>query len=228
MALLKYVRYINKHKQTEKENEFVLPTKVSAFSHEELKEVNNRVSKVMQSKSSQAQGHVNYNKYTPDQKAMIGQYAAENGPTRAANHFTKILNMKVPEPTARRLKKEYLVRLNEVYTKQKQSLSTSANNSESSQIIKKLPTKVQGRPLFLDEKLDQAVQEYIINSRKVGGSVNSIIVLAAANGTIVAKDRNLLMKHGGHLVLTKAWAKSLLGQIGYVKRNCSNAGKVTF
>ena len=120
MALLKYVRYINKHKKTEKENEFELPTKVSVFSHEELKEVNNGVSKVMQSKSSQAQGHVNYNKYTPDQRAMIGRYAAENGPTRAANHFTKILKMKIPKPTVRRLKKEYLVRLNEVYTEQKQ------------------------------------------------------------------------------------------------------------
>ena len=136
MALLKYVHYINKHKETEKENEFELPTKVLAFSHEELKEVNNGVSKVMQSKSSRAQGHMNYNKYTPDQRAMIGWYAAENGPTRAANHFTKILKMKVPEPTARRLKKEYLIRLNKVYTEQKQSLSTSADNLESSQKIK--------------------------------------------------------------------------------------------
>ena len=201
---------------------------MSAFSHDELKEVNNEVSKVMQSKSSQAQGHVNYNKYTPDQRAMIGWYATENGPTRAANHFTKILKMKVPEPTARRLKKEYLVRLNEVYTEHKQSLSTSASNSESSQKIKKLPTKAQGRPLLLGEKLDQAVQEYITNLRKVGGSVNSVIVLAAANGIIAAKDRSLLMEHGGHLVLTKAWAKSLLRRMGYVKRKCSNAGKVTY
>ena len=88
MALLKYVRYINKHRQTKKENESKFPTNVSALSHVELKEVNTRVSEVMQSKSS-AQSHVNYNKYTPDQRAMIGQYVAENGPTRAANHFTK-------------------------------------------------------------------------------------------------------------------------------------------
>ena len=170
------------YKQTNKENEFKFPTTVSALSHVELKEVNSRVSKVMQSKSS-AQGHedhVNY-KYTPDQRAMIGRYAAENGPTRAANHFTKILKMKVPKPTARRLKKEYLVRLNEVYTDQKQSLSMSANTSESNQIIKKLPTKAQGRPLLLRIKLDQAVQDYIMNLRKVGGSVNFVFVLAAAN-----------------------------------------------
>ena len=51
-----------------------------------------------QSKSSSSactlRDHVNYNKYTPEQRAMIGRYAAENGPTLAANHFTKILKMK--------------------------------------------------------------------------------------------------------------------------------------
>ena len=74
------------HKQTDKENEFKFPTTVSALSHVELKEVNSRVSKAMQLKSS-AQGHedhVNY-KYTPDQRAMIGWYAAKNGPTRVVN-----------------------------------------------------------------------------------------------------------------------------------------------
>ena len=115
--------------------------------------------------------------------------------------------MKVPKPTARRLKKEYLVRLNEVYTEQKKLLSTLPNNSERNQINKKLLTKAQGKPLLLGEKLDQAVQEYITNLRKVGRSVNSVIVLAAANdviGVIAAKDKSLLMEHGGHLVLTKA------------------------
>lgn len=65
--------------------------------------------------------------------------------------------------------------------------------------------------MLLGEKLDQAVQEYINNLRKVGGSVNSVIVLAAANGIVAAKDRSLLCEHGGHLEHTKAWAKSLLG-----------------
>ena len=33
--------------------------------------------------SSSAQGHVNYNKYTSDQRVMIGRYADKNGPTSA-------------------------------------------------------------------------------------------------------------------------------------------------
>ena len=33
-----------------------------------------------------------YNDYTPEQQAEIGRYAAENGPTRAATHFSRVLN----------------------------------------------------------------------------------------------------------------------------------------
>ena len=46
--------------------------------------------------------------YTPEQRAQIGKYAAENGPTRAAKHFSQLWKRKVPEPTARRLKAQYL------------------------------------------------------------------------------------------------------------------------
>ena len=48
--------------------------------------------------------------------------------------------------------------------------------------------------------------------------------MAAAGG---AQDLVSLMQHGGHIELEKLWAKSLLGQMGYVKRKCSNAGKVS-
>ena len=45
-------------------------------------------------------------------------------------------------------------------------------------------------------------------------------------GIIAAADRNLLRQHGGSLVLTKAWAKSLLSRIGFVKRKGSTSAKV--
>ena len=47
-----------------------------------------------------------YNTYTPEQRAEIGKYAAENGNTSAARHFSKVLDFKVSESTARRLKSE--------------------------------------------------------------------------------------------------------------------------
>ena len=72
MALFKYVHYV-KHNQTESKNVFKLPTNVSALSCGELKEVNSQVSKVAQSKSLSSmcisRDHVNYNKYTPEQRA---------------------------------------------------------------------------------------------------------------------------------------------------------------
>ena len=83
-----------KHKQTESRNVFKLPITVSALSSKELKEVNSRVSEVAQSKSScsacTSRDHVNYNKYTPEQRAMIGRYAAENGPTYARSSHVVI------------------------------------------------------------------------------------------------------------------------------------------
>ena len=55
-----------------------------------------------------------YNEYTREQRAEIGRYAAENGSTRAAKHFFHVLNTNVPELTARRLKREYLKKLQDV------------------------------------------------------------------------------------------------------------------
>jgi len=133
--------------------------------------------------------------------------------------------MNVPEPTARRLKNKYLDKLNKVYD-QRPTLSMLSNNPASNfKMIKQLPTKDHSRPLLL--KFDQVVQDYIDNLRKVGGSVNSVIILAAANGIIAAKEKRLLCEHGGHLELSKSWAKSLLQRMGYVKRKCFNAGKIT-
>jgi stalled ribosome rescue protein Dom34 len=63
--------------------------------------------------------------------------------------------------------------------------------------------------------------------RVAGGVVNSAIVVAAANGIVSSKDASLLVSHGGNISINKHWAKSLLGRMKYVKRKCSNAGKVS-
>ena len=71
------------------------------------------------------------------------------------------------------------------------------------------------------------VQDYIKNSRAAGEVVNTTIVMSAAKGIISAKDGGLLAESGGYIEITKAWAKSLMKCMGYVKRKASNAGKVT-
>ena len=45
---------------------------------------------------------VKYNDYLATESACIGQYAPENGPACVVCHFSKVLDKKVPETTARR------------------------------------------------------------------------------------------------------------------------------
>ena len=87
--------------------------------------------------------------------------------------------------------------------------------------IKSLLSKHQGRMLLLGKKLDQTIQEYIANLRAVGGVVNIFIVIGAARGIICARNSDVLLENGGHIQITKDWAKSLLQRI---KRKGSNAG----
>ena len=93
--------------------------------------------------------------------------------------------------------------------------------------IKVLPTKRQGRPLLVGQKLDETIQGFIRETRKAGGVINTSVVVAMAMGIITSKDPSFLHENGGHLVITSSWAKSILKRMGYVKRKTSHAGKVT-
>ena len=77
-----------------------------------------------------------------------------------------------------------------------------------------------------------AVQEYIESLRLTGTAVNTTVVMGAAEGIVAARDVTKLRQHdgkfyGGHINITKSLARSLLNQMGYVKRKCSTAGKCT-
>ena len=90
-----------------------------------------------------------------------------------------------------------------------------------------LKTKQKGRPLLLGEELDAAVQEYVSSLRIAGGVVNTVVVRAAAEGMISARDITKLTSHGEHIIIiTKSWAMSLLNRMGYVKRKASTSGKI--
>ena len=158
-----------------------------------------------------------YNGYSPEQRAQIGKYAAENGATRASRHFSTRWNMDIPESSVRRMKSEYLSKVREVRARGEESDVPSVTS---------LPTKPQGRPLMLGKVIDTAVQDYVTAMRAVGGVVNTNICMAAAEGIVASRDQGLLAQHGGHIQITNAWARSLLTRMGYVKRKCSNAGKV--
>jgi len=94
-------------------------------------------------------------------------------------------------------------------------------------VATKLETKPRGRPLLLGEELDTLVQEFINNPRAAGEVVNTTIVMGATEGIVSYCDISKLSSHGGHIEITKSWAKSLLRQMGFVKRKCSTSGKIS-
>lgn len=54
-------------------------------------------------------------------------------------------------------------------------------------------------------------------------TVTGHIAIAAARGILEVYDKNLLAENGGHIVLTKQWAYSLLHRMKFVKRRMTTA-----
>ena len=49
----------------------------------------------------------------------------------------------------------------------------------------------------------------------------------AAEGIVCHYRDVLKFSHGGHIEITKSWAKSLLTRMGFVNRKCSTSGKLS-
>ena len=107
------------------------------------------------------------------------------------------------ESTVRRLKTKYLEKLEE-------TVKDLDSDSEKDEVADTLPKCKQGRPLLLGEDLHAAVQEYVETQRAIGTAINSTVVMAAAEGIISMRDVSKLVESGGHIDITKSWAKSLL------------------
>ena len=61
---------------------------------------------------------------------------------------------------------------------------------------------------MLGEQLDSKVQNHVQALRNAGMPTGSSVVMAAGEGMIMAHDRTLLVQHGGHIEITKSWARS--------------------
>ena len=104
--------------------------------------------------------------------------------TRKGNSI--FLDRKLPETTVRRLKSEYLLAMKAVVEESKEEGTVPQ--------VSILPKMAQGRPLLLGKELDKSVQDYINAMRKVGGVVNTAMMMAAANGIIAARSPALLYR----------------------------------
>ena len=157
-----------------------------------------------------------YEKFSADEKAVIGRRAAEYGVSATTRHFSKIYaDRPLKESTVRGWKNQYnreVVRL---------------RNSGKEVVVRELIDKKRGRPLLLGEEMDEQVRVYIRELRANGYPINTAIVIATGQGIIKDYDSNLLSENGGHLSLTKDWAKYLLKRMNFVKRRSSSTAKVS-
>ena len=92
--------------------------------------------------------------------------------------------------------------------------------------IDELPTKKRGCPYLLGKDFDRQVQTYLTHLRSTGLPVNTAITLGVAEGIVKNEDSNQLATNGGHIVLTKSWAKGLLTRMCFVKRRSTTTAKV--
>ena len=93
-------------------------------------------------------------------------------------------------------------------------------------VVRELVDQKRGRPLLLGEELDKQVQAYLTELRANGGPVNIAIAIVTARGIVKDANSNLLSENGGHINLTKEWAKYLLQRMNYVKRRGCSTAKV--
>ena len=105
--------------------------------------------------------------------------------------------------------------------------SLKRSHSDSLEDVSELPNKKMGRPLLIGEELDRQVQEDLRYLREQGSAVNLAIAIATAEGVVRSVDANLLACNGGGIILTKPWARGLLGHMEMVKRRASSKAKIS-
>ena len=201
MSLLQYLKPINRLPTAV---EAGLPTGVTV-------EVNKAMEKALHDASNAEKSTGKKRKYTttfmPEDRAAIGKYAAENGTAKAVKKFKATHD--VGESTVRWFKKKYLEEV------QKRAPGTELEE------VKSLPGHKRGRNVMLGEELDGKIQSYVKALRTAGTPTGSSVVMAAAEGLVKAYDRTILVEYGGQVAITKSWAMSLLGRMGYVKRKAT-------
>ena len=84
-------------------------------------------------------------------------------------------------------------------------------------IVDVLPSKKQGRPVLLGEKLDKYLQQLIIIMRTLIGTT---VVIGIGQGILMKYKSNCDIK------LNKEWARSVLHRMGFTKRRANSKSKI--
>ena len=153
----------------------------------------------------------NYAKFTPKQKAAVGNYAVLHGTSAALHHFkTEFPELKCSTAN------DWIIKQKKIKVSQGQEPAEVAE----------LVGKSRGRPPTLPEDISKDLIEYARAICESGGVVHTAIVIAAGMGMVKRRDPSLLECNGGHVTLKKSWAKYLLSKLKFVKRKATTKRKV--
>jgi len=61
----------------------------------------------------------------------------------------------------------------------------------------------------------------LLATREKAGAVTTDLAIAALEGIVIKKDSKLLAVNGGHISLMRDWVRSLLYQMGFVRRKAN-------
>ena len=156
---------------------------------------NGEVRRVLQ----QTQKRGTYAKLTADKKAEIGKRAAEHGVAATIRYYNNH-SIEVKVSSVRTWRNAYTSEIRKRWREGSEDV-----------IMKRLPEKKRGRPFLLGEELEMQVRAYLTALGANGAVVNTAIAIGCAERIVKSNDSNLLASNGGHIVLSKHWAKHLLG-----------------
>ena len=79
--------------------------------------------------------------------------------------------------------------------------------------------KKVGRPNLLDDNLIKNVKDIAIGTRQAGGVINRRQIVNIAKGVVRANNPDILKEFGGTVELTNRWARRVLSDLNWSKRN---------
>jgi hypothetical protein len=211
MSLFKYFQPSSTLPKPEGRLSTVVPSSSIAAANKEVKQVLDKADKP---EGNLKRGAYEY--FTPEEKAQIGKRAAEYGVTASLRYFSKAFTGRsLKESTVRTWKMKYLQEI------------AARRRSGGDMNVKELVNKKLGRPLMLGEDLDKQVRAYLTALRENGVVVNTAITIACAKGVVKCFNSNLLDCNGGHISLTKHWAKCLMERMEFVKRRANTKTNIS-
>ena len=151
-------------------------------------------------------------KLTGVQQTQIARYAFAHGNKEAIRYYTKQYCVpEIADSSVSTWKAKYTEEM-----KRKRKAGEFELNGEV--VVHSIPSKRRGRPLLIGDELDEQLKVYVRELRARRAGIDTTVLIACGEAIVSRVDKKLLKVHGGPIDLSKNWAKSLLGRMGYVER----------